>query len=81
VREYLVLVLSDHRAVWFARAGLNFLEVASGADNVLRSPNFPGLWLDAGALLREDDRRFQEVLNMGLQSPEHAAFVAAHRKP
>jgi hypothetical protein len=37
---------------------------------------FPGLWLDPAALLRRDGKRVREVLDQGLATPEHAAFVA-----
>jgi len=43
---------------------------------VIRSEVFPGLWLDADALLRRDRKRLLSVLRQGLASPEHAAFVA-----
>ena len=37
---------------------------------------FPGLWLDAAALIRGDLPQVMLVLQQGLASPEHAAFVA-----
>src|SRR5262249_49941892 len=48
----------------------------SGADGILRSTVFPGLWLDPGALLREEPAAMFAVLQQGLNSPEHADFVA-----
>jgi hypothetical protein len=33
-------------------------------------------WLDAAALFAKDRNRRREVLERGLQSPAHAAFVA-----
>jgi hypothetical protein len=45
---------------------------------------FPGLWLDAAALLRLDSARLLEVLQQGLADRSHAAFVkrlqGVHRK-
>jgi hypothetical protein len=45
---------------------------------------FPGLWLDEAALLRLDSGRLMEVLQQGLASRAHAAFVkrlqTAHRR-
>ena len=46
------------------------------ADGILRSAVFPGLWLDPAALVRGDKARVKAVLQGGLDSPEHAAFVA-----
>jgi hypothetical protein len=51
--------------------------VFTGADGVLRSRVFPGLWLDAAGLLAEDGARVLTTLQEGLQSAEHASFVAA----
>jgi len=42
---------------------------------LLKSGVFPGLWLDAGALLRGDMKAVLAVLRGGLASPEHVAFV------
>jgi hypothetical protein len=47
----------------------------AGADGVLRSRVFPGLWLDAAVLLAEDGARVLARLQEGLQSAEHASFV------
>ena len=46
------------------------------ADGILRSEVFPGLWLDPAALVRGDGTAVQAVLQQGLNSPEHAEFVA-----
>ncbi|MHB1559408.1 MAG: hypothetical protein ACYC61_18320 [Isosphaeraceae bacterium] len=45
------------------------------ADGILRSEVFPGLWLDAAALVRNDRKAVQAALQQGLDSPEHAEFV------
>ena len=44
------------------------------ADGTLRSTVFPGLWLDPEALLRNDLDRLLDVLQRGIDSPEHARF-------
>ena len=51
--------------------------LAPGPDGVFRSEVFPGLWLDAGAMIRGDRRAVNAILRQGLASPEHAAFVAS----
>src|SRR5262245_3401150 len=76
VREYLVVALRQQRVFWFVRRRGKFKELAPGADGILRSEVFPGLWLDPAALLRRDGKRLLAVLRRGLASPEHAAFVA-----
>jgi Uma2 family endonuclease len=80
VREYLVLSVFDQRAVWFVREGSAFAEIPADADGIHRSRGLPGLWLDAPALFRGDLKRIQEVLALGLATPEHAAFVASRAK-
>lgn len=44
-------------------------------DGIIRSRVFPGLWLALEALLSNQMARVLEVLQEGLQSPEHEAFV------
>ena len=76
VCEYVVVALRQKCVFWFVRKRGKFHELAAGTDGVLRSQKFPGLWLDPAALLRLDGKRVMKVLNDGLASPEHAAFVA-----
>jgi Uma2 family endonuclease len=76
VKEYVVVALRQQRVYWFVRRNGVFVDLPPGPDGVLRSEVFPGLWLDPDALLRGDGRRVMEVLQQGLATPEHAAFVA-----
>jgi Uma2 family endonuclease len=77
VGEYLAVLARTRAVIWFVREGGRFVELAPDADGVLRSRQFPGLWLDPDALLRGDTARVMEALNAGLASPEHAEFVAS----
>ena len=87
VREYIVVELDPDRIHWFIRRGQRFGQMRPGPDGIYRSRVFPGLWLDPEALFAEDLDRLIEVLEQGLATPEHAAFVAklaaagAGRKP
>lgn len=76
VGEYIVVALRQNRVFWFISRNGQFEELALGADGIYRSEVFPGLWLDPAALLRRDGARLREVLQQGLATPEHAAFVA-----
>jgi Putative restriction endonuclease len=76
VREYLVVALRSQKVFWFMRRRGKFKELAAGADGILRSEVFPGLWLDPAALLRRDGKQVLAVLHQGIASPEHEAFVA-----
>jgi hypothetical protein len=76
VQEYLVWRVRDQVVDWFALRGSQYDRLAPGPDGVLRSEVFPGLWLDPAALARGDLAGVLGVLQQGLASPEHAAFVA-----
>ncbi|WP_165220100.1 Uma2 family endonuclease [Aquisphaera insulae] len=75
VKEYLVWRVLDRQVDWFVLREGRF-ESLSPADGVYRSAIFPGLWLDRVALLGGDLDRVLTVVREGLNSPEHAEFVA-----
>jgi Uma2 family endonuclease len=76
VQEYVVVALRQARVYWFVLRGGRFEDLQPGADGLLRSQVFPGLWLDPAAFLRRDTARMNQVLQQGLASPDHAVFVA-----
>ncbi len=80
VREYVVLALRTQQVFWFVRQRGKYREVPLPTDGVFRSRVFPGLWLDAEAILGNQRQRVLAVLKQGLASPEHAAFVAKLEK-
>jgi Uma2 family endonuclease len=73
VREYVVWTLADHRFHWFDLPAGQQLQ--PDADGVLQLRTFPGLWIDAPAVIAEDYNRMMATLQQGLATPEHAAFV------
>ncbi len=75
VPEYVVWRVHDEELDWFVLRNGAY-ERMGARDGLLRSTVFPGLWLDSSALLKGDLRRVQEVVQLGLATPEHAAFVA-----
>lgn len=78
IAEYLVIAFRRKRVYWFARdENESYVELAADTHGVLKSQMFPGLWLDAAAFCRLDGNQVLEVLNRGIASPEHAAFVAS----
>ena len=76
VQEYVVRALEPDEVLWFVLRKGRLVELSPGSDGILRSEIFPGLWLDPAALLAGNTRRLREVLDLGLATPEHAAFVA-----
>jgi len=75
VQEYITVLVEQPQLTWRRLVSGAYSIIDPGPDRILRSAVFPGLWLDPAALLREDDPRVLEVLNQGLRSPEHSAFV------
>ncbi|MGH9673557.1 MAG: Uma2 family endonuclease [Bryobacteraceae bacterium] len=74
VLEYIVVVAGS-RVAWHRLEAGRYIDVPADADGIHRSQIFPGLWLDPKALLAGDGRRLIDVLNQGLATPEHTAFV------
>jgi hypothetical protein len=76
VREYIVWRVEDETIDWFVEQHGRFERPQPDAAGIFKSSLFPGLWLDAEALIRLDLLRVLQVLAQGTASPEHAAFVA-----
>lgn len=76
VREYVVVALRMQQVFWFVRQRGKYKEVPLPSDGIFRSRVFPGLWLDAEAMLQNSRHQVLAVLHQGLAAPEHAAFVA-----
>ncbi len=75
VQEYLAILVRRREVRWHRLTNSRFEIVPAPEDGVYRSTAFPGLWLDAAALLAGDLAQLLAVLNQGIRSPEHAAFV------
>lgn len=76
VREYLVWRTQDEEIDWFILREGQFERLPSEADGILRSRQFPGLWLDATAMTSGNLKQVIQVLQQGLASTEHAEFVS-----
>ena len=76
VREYLVWRVLNRQVDWFVLHEGGYQRLAPAEDGTLRSTVFPGLWLDPTALMRDDFDTLLDVLQRGLDSPEHAGFAA-----
>ncbi|MBI4907992.1 MAG: Uma2 family endonuclease [Acidobacteria bacterium] len=75
VREYLVVVTKKQDIVWREVVKGRYRRIQPGEDGIFRSRVFPGLWLDAAALWKEDTKGLIATLNQGLASDEHAEFI------
>jgi Uma2 family endonuclease len=75
VLEYVVVLTEEQRILWFRLHEGQYVDVAPDSQGIYRSTVFPGLWLDGTALLAGHLPRVKAVLQQGLGTPEHAAFV------
>jgi hypothetical protein len=73
VREYVVWRVWDRAIDWFVRTEQAYDKIEA-ENGIYRSRIFPGLWLDADAMLAGDLARVLAVLQQGLATPEHTAF-------
>jgi hypothetical protein len=75
VVEYVTVLLFEREVRWHVREGERLVVMAPDSDGIHRSHVFPGLWLDGSALLASDIERVIAVLQDGIASPQHQAFV------
>jgi len=75
VKEYIVWRVLDQKISWFYLDEGEYLDLPTDSDGIIRSRVFPGLWLAVAELLAGRMQRVFAVLQEGVQSPEHAAFV------
>jgi len=75
VREYLAVLMREREVRWHQWTDGRFEVVPAPADGVYRSAIFPGLWLDAAALLAGDLARVLSILQDGIRTAEHQQFV------
>ncbi|MBR8837320.1 MAG: Uma2 family endonuclease [Stigonema ocellatum SAG 48.90 = DSM 106950] len=75
VQEYIVWQILENKLNWFSLQNGEYVPLEADADGVIKSQVFPGLWLATPALLAGDMTKVVAVLQQGLNSKEHAAFV------
>lgn len=76
VQEYLAAQAYEQRIDWFVLREGVYETLQPDQDGILRSEVFPGLWLPVDGLWAGDLAALLSVLQQGVASPEHAAFVA-----
>jgi Uma2 family endonuclease len=75
VREYIVWRTQDNAIDWFVLREGRYDRLPLDEAGIYKSECFPGLWLDAAAMLRGDLATVLKVLGEGTASQEHANFV------
>jgi Uma2 family endonuclease len=76
VREYVVWRVLDRAIDYFVLNEGRYDPLPPTPRGVHQSRVFPGLWLDAVALLAGDVARVDAVLRKGLATRKHVAFIA-----
>jgi Uma2 family endonuclease len=76
VLEYIVWQTLDHRLDWFCWGSRDYVRISPDSKGLIRSANFPGLWLDVPALLARRYDAVFDALEAGLKTAEHAEFIA-----
>ena len=80
VQEYLVWRVLDGELDWLVLREGSYERLRPDEAGVLRSEVFPGLWLNAPALLDGDLAAVLGTLQPGLATPEHAELVERLRQ-
>jgi len=75
VREYLIWLVEEKEFRWYIWREGTYQQLSPDEAGVLKSPFFPGLWLNVSALLAGEMPSVLSVLNSGISSREHQAFV------
>ena len=80
VQEYLVILTEERQVKWFRLREGQYVELTPDTEGVVHSEVFPGLRLDTQAFLAGNMARVLEVLQRGIATAEHAAFVERLRQ-
>jgi len=75
VQEYVVWQVFDQKIDWFSFQNGDYVSLLPTQEGVIRSQIFPGLWLQTAAMLDGGMSQVLAVLQAGLNSAEHQAFV------
>jgi len=75
IKEYIVWQVFEQKLDWFYLQEGEYVSLPVDEDGVIRGREFPGLWLAVEDLLTGNMAQVLAVLQEGLASPEHAAFV------
>jgi hypothetical protein len=75
VLEYLVWRAEDKEIDWFFLKRGKYQRLVKTKDGLYESKVFPGLWLDADAMIAGDAAKVIQVVQQGIASPEHRRFV------
>ncbi len=75
VREYIVWCTYSQQIDWFSLEDGQYKPQSPDASGILRSRQFPGLWLAASALLAGHLAEVLQTLQQGIATSDHQTFV------
>lgn len=75
IQEYIVWQVFEQKLDWFSLQEGEYVPLPVDENGVIRSRVFPGLWLAVEDLLAGNMMRVLAVLQEGIASSEHVAFV------
>lgn len=75
VQEYIVWRTYSQQIDWFFLEAGEYQRMEPDSEGILRSRQFPGLWLAGDRLLSGNLAEVLAVLQQGIASPDHQAFV------
>jgi Uma2 family endonuclease len=75
VQEYLVVQMYEQQIDWFALQEGVYKPLLADDQGIIRSKQFPGLWLDTDAFWHNDVAKMLATLQEGLASKAHKTFV------
>lgn len=75
VQEYIIWQIYENKVNWLSLQDGRYMPVIPDEDGIIRSQIFPGLWLSVKGLCQGDRAEILAVLQEGLATVEHQAFV------
>lgn len=77
VQEYVIFLTLEQETIWYRLNEGQYEEMTPDSSGIISSHQFPGLTLDPRKFWAEDLPGLLELLQRGLNSPEHTAFKAS----
>lgn len=77
IQEYLVLLAHEKQCRWFVWEAGEYVELEPNEQGIYQSRVLPGLWLDCAQFWAGTLFGVLQVLQQGLDSPEHQAFIGS----
>lgn len=75
VQEYIVWTVYENQIVWFSLENGEYIPLQLDSEGIIYSRVFPGLNLAVAPMLRGALLEVIQVLQLGINSPEHQAFL------